>query len=172
VELLYEPKHLKSDMERMRVFLRTALLVFVIDQITKALIISTMDIHESIPLINGFFHLTFILNFGASFGILQQHTVLLTIVPAIIIFAIFWIVHRGENLSNKARNCLGLIVGGAIGNLADRLQYGAVVDFLDFRGIWAYIFNVGDTAVVIGGCLLGLLILCDEWSNEKDEPRH
>jgi signal peptidase II len=148
------------------------LAVFIIDQATKKAIVSTMVLHGSTPLIPGFFHLTYIMNYGASFGMLQDKTFLFIGLTIAVVIAMCWAVFFLKRMTAAARLLFGIITGGALGNLADRLQYGAVVDFLDFQGIWKYIFNVADAAVICGGAMLACLILLDGRMAGRRKPQH
>ncbi|MDP2211995.1 MAG: signal peptidase II [Candidatus Aquicultor sp.] len=138
-------------------FYIVATLIIVIDQITKAIVRSAMPIGESLPLIPGVLYLTHIANSGAAFGILQNNRVIFFVAAAVVISLIFCF-QRSLGKDNRAMNfCLGLVMGGAIGNLIDRVTIGAVTDFIDFR-FWP-VFNVADSAIVIGAIFLGLIIL-------------
>ena len=147
-------------------------IILALDQITKALVVSRMELYESIAVIPDFFHLTYILNTGASFGILQDHFMLFVIVTCLVVVFILWAVLFWSGAGKLIRIVLGLITGGAIGNLIDRIRFGAVVDFFDFRGIWSYIFNVADMAVVCGGFLLIIAILAEESKTSESKPKH
>jgi len=153
-------------------FFFCAIAVFVIDQICKAAVTANMALYESIPLIQDFFHLTFIFNSGASFGMMKDWTYLFIVTSAAVVLFIVWIVFFWKGIDLTSKVLMGFITGGALGNLADRLRYGAVVDFLDFRGIWPFIFNTADMAVICGGLALALLILIDEWRTGKARPKH
>jgi signal peptidase II len=122
---------------------------------------------ESIPLIRGVFHLTYILNPGAAFGMLAYKTVFFIVMTIVVIGGIMIYNHRlvGERL--VLRIALGLQVGGAIGNLIDRVRSGYVVDFLDFRVF--PIFNFADTAITVGVGLLILEILRQDKLNQADD---
>lgn len=127
-------------------------LVVLADQLTKFLALHFLSETPSLPLIQNIFHLTLVKNTGVAFGLLRHassHIILLTVVSAAVLFVILF---RAKRLYD--RFALGLILGGAVGNLIDRLRFGYVVDFLDFR-IWP-VFNVADTCVSIG---VGLLLL-------------
>jgi signal peptidase II len=138
-------------------FYIVATLIAVIDQITKAIVRSVMPIGESLPLIPGVLYLTHIANSGAAFGILQNNRVIFFIAAAVVISLIFYF-QRSLGKDNRAMNfCLGLVMGGAIGNLIDRVIIGAVTDFIDFR-FWP-VFNVADSAIVVGAIFLGMIVL-------------
>lgn len=126
--------------------------VFIADQLTKALIQMFMYRGESIPVLKPFFYLTYIMNPGAAFGFLAHQTYLFITVTAILVAGVLLAYPRLPAGMPLLKYGLGLVVGGALGNLADRLRYGQVVDFLDFR-VWP-VFNLADTAIVIGAGLL------------------
>ena len=133
-----------------------ALIVFGLDQLTKWFIVKEMKIGESIPLIEGVFHLTSHRNRGAAFGILQDQRLFFIVVTLLVMGGIIYYLRkigRGQPMVSYA---LALILGGAIGNFLDRLLHGEVVDFLDFTLIDYPIFNIADSAIVIG---VGLMIL-------------
>lgn len=133
-----------------------ALVVFLIDQGTKWLIVKSMSIGESIPVWEGVFNLTSHRNRGAAFGILQNRRVFFIVVTIVIIFGIIWYMRKVMRDSKLLALALALILGGAVGNFYDRLLTGEVVDFFDFTLIHYPIFNVADSAIVIG---VGLFIL-------------
>lgn len=122
--------------------------VVALDQFTKALVMKSMVPGESIPLVQNVFHLTYVLNPGAAFGILSnQRMFLLTTGAAIILAAAYF-----YPMLKKSDGCLRFgtvaIFSGAFANLIDRVQTGYVVDFFDFR-VWP-IFNIADIAIVVG----------------------
>lgn len=162
----------KNDAKGKIGFLLGALFVLIADQISKYLVLTRMELYETIPVIPGFFHLTYILNSGASFGMLQQKTLLFILLTSLVILFMIWAVFFWQGLDRPVRILLGLIAGGALGNLADRIRFGAVVDFVDFRGIWPYIFNVADVAVVCGGILLAIIYMYAEWQKSGGKPKH
>lgn len=130
-------------------------LIIALDQVFKFLIQSNMELGQSIPVIENIFHITYIHNYGAAFSIFQNKTILLIVLPMIIMIGIVVVlVKMGLGKDKFFTAALGLVVAGGIGNLIDRIFYGYVVDFLDFRVF--PIFNVADVAVCCG---CGLLIL-------------
>lgn len=130
-----------------------AFAVFLADRITKICVIKLMPLGESLPLIPGFFHLTFIMNPGAAFGIFQKQTVFFILVTVAVVIGILYFIWKIPHPNLFLRWGFGLELGGAIGNLVDRLYYGRVIDFFDFQ-VWP-VFNVADIAVVVGvGALL------------------
>jgi signal peptidase II len=132
----------------------TALIIILIDQITKFLVKTNFQLKESLPIINNIFHLTYIHNFGAGFGILQQQQLVLIFISLMVVGAIFYYFDRIKDKEILLQFLVGFILGGTIGNLIDRISYGFVIDFLDFR-IWP-IFNVADSFVTVG--VIGVII--------------
>jgi len=128
--------------------------VLIIDQITKFLVLKNLQYHESIALIRGVFHLTLIVNKGAAFGIFKGG-LFIFISAAIFAVTLIFLDLKKKGLGDFSlyNISLALILGGALGNLMDRLRFGYVVDFLDFR-IWP-VFNIADTSITIGAILLG-----------------
>ncbi len=140
-------------------YLMLALVVIVLDQISKYLIIDHFQYGERLPVIGGFFDLTLLYNPGAAFSFLAGHGgwqrwFFAAIAVAASVFLIYLMRQsRGQVLFSTA---LGLILGGAIGNLIDRLVLGHVTDFLLFHsGGWHFpAFNLADTAITIGAVLM------------------
>lgn len=139
------------------------ILVFIIDQLVKHLVVSTMHLGQSLPVIKGIFHITYVLNPGAAFGMLehQRWFFILVALAAVLLGAAFYKKLQQESL--LMRSGAGLLLGGAVGNLADRIQSGLVVDFLDFR-IWP-VFNIADIAICAGA---GILIF-DIWQRRNED---
>lgn len=135
-----------------------AALVILLDQFTKFLATSYLSLNRPLPVVKNILNLTLVHNRGAAFGILKNQT------PLLIITSIFAVVLIFLNLKgNKHKQpliytlSLNFILAGALGNLIDRLLYGYVIDFIDFR-IWP-VFNIADSAITIGAILLGWSIL-------------
>ncbi|MBM3243217.1 MAG: signal peptidase II [Candidatus Omnitrophica bacterium] len=134
----------------------TVFLILALDQLTKFLITENLALHESIPVVNGIFSLTLIHNRGAAFGIFKNQLYLFVFVSLVTICLIFFVLKN--NRSNRLYSfSLSLVLGGALGNLIDRVFLGYVVDFLDFH-IWP-VFNVADSAITCGTFILGWLII-------------
>ena len=139
------------------------ILVFIIDQLVKHLVVSTMHLGQSLPVIKGIFHITYVLNPGAAFGMLehQRWFFILVALAAVLLGAAFY--KKLQQESFLMRSGAGLLLGGAVSNLADRIQSGLVVDFLDFR-IWP-VFNIADIAICAGA---GILIF-DIWQRRNED---
>jgi len=127
------------------------LAIVILDQITKYLVISSMKLGQSIPLIKNFLYFTYIQNTGAGFGILKGWNVVLIFISLIIIGIILFYFDRIVKEKN-IHIPVALVLGGAVGNLIDRVFLGYVIDFIDFR-IWPA-FNVADSCITIGAVWL------------------
>jgi signal peptidase II len=138
-----------------------ALAVIVLDQFTKWLVIRSISLHDSVVLIPGFLKLTNVQNQGAAFGLFADSTsqwraaslILFSIIAMCIVTMLLW---RNSHAITMTGLALSLILGGAAGNLWDRMMHGHVVDFLDFFvGTYHWpAFNVADSAIVIGAFVL------------------
>ncbi|MFH1613266.1 MAG: signal peptidase II [bacterium] len=134
-----------------------SLVIFVsliIDQVSKYFIEKNLVYGESIPIIKNIFYFTYIKNKGVAFGLFSNFKNILVFFTIITIIIIFFYYHSIPKKNHKLQLAFSLIIGGAFGNLIDRLFLGEVRDFLDFR-IWP-IFNVADSCICIG---VGLLLL-------------
>ncbi|MBA3004418.1 MAG: signal peptidase II [Desulfurivibrio sp.] len=139
------------------------LVVVVFDQLTKGLVMAYFGLYELKPLIPGLFNLTYLTNTGAAFGMLAGaqsvwRQVFFVGVAVVAIVVLFFSYRQFRSQGRIFAHAIGLIAGGAVGNLIDRLRFGAVVDFLDFyigTHHWPA-FNVADSAITIG---VGLFIL-------------
>lgn len=129
------------------------------DRLTKIYISGNFKLGESVPVIKNIFHITYHLNDGAAFSILQGRRFLLIGGTLVILAAVvvYIILRRPEN--KVLLLSLTLVVSGAIGNLIDRISSGEVVDFLDFRLINFPVFNIADSLVVIGAVCLCIYTL-------------
>jgi len=132
-----------------------------LDQITKMYISSVMSLHASYPVIDGLFSITYVRNPGAAFGLFANATpmfrsLFLIVVSAVAIVMILWFLAKNRSGGMLLTFALSLILGGAVGNLLDRIRFGDVVDFLDFYiASWHWpAFNVADSAISVGAVLL------------------
>ncbi len=126
--------------------------VFGLDQLSKFIAVRSLNIDESLPVAENIFHFTLILNTGAAFGLLKGAVFFFIAVGIFAVCAITLYARKMSKPFFPRDMALGLILGGVLGNLADRLRFGYVIDFLDFR-IWP-VFNLADSAVTIGAILL------------------
>ena len=129
-----------------------------IDQFSKYLALKYLKGVSSIPIINDVFHLTYVENRGAAFGLFQNNQIIFVVVAMIAcIVGLYYLYKKDLNL--LAKSSIILLISGAIGNMIDRVRLGFVVDYFDFRIIWEYVFNVADIFVVVGTILLCIYIL-------------
>jgi signal peptidase II len=157
------------------ILLFCAFSVIILDQITKYLVISGFRLGETVPVIGGFFSLTYVRNTGAAFGLLADahpwfRVPFFVIVPIIALFAIAYVYRRLPEQDLKLSVALSLVVGGAVGNLIDRVVHGYVIDFFDFHYKYQYhfpAFNIADSAICVGVGILMLDILFT-----KEESAH
>lgn len=136
-----------------------ALIAILVDQGTKYVIASQMELNEKISVIGDFFLITSHRNRGAAFGILEDQRWFFIVVTTIVVIGLVWYINKVRTMPGKLLPvALGLVLGGAIGNFIDRVLYGEVVDFLMFNfGSYTFpIFNIADSCIVIG---VGLIIL-------------
>ena len=136
-----------------------SLILFIIDQLTKLVVGFSIDLNTSVNVIKGFFSLSNVHNYGAAFSILYGNRIFLILIS---IFALVFVYHfmiKNKELSKLEIIIYSLLIGGILGNMFDRIVYGYVVDFFDFR-IFGYdfpVFNVADICIVISV----FLIFCD-----------
>jgi signal peptidase II len=155
-----------------------ALGIFTLDQITKAMVEANVPLHEPLTVIPGFMNLTHVKNRGAAFGIFADApsqgklmlVVFLSVLALGVVVTLLWRNHPGAKRTGLG---LALILGGAVGNLFDRLVHGSVVDFAEFyvRNYHFPAFNVADSAIVIGAGLLLLdMVLSQQPLEHRSEP--
>lgn len=130
--------------------------VILLDQVTKFFALRFLQLNIPFPLIKNFFNLTLVHNRGAAFGFFQNQLLLFVLVSLLAIGMILY------NLKNKTNSIilklsLSLILGGAVGNLIDRLRFGFVIDFLDFR-VWP-VFNIADSVITLAALVLSWELL-------------
>jgi len=133
--------------------------VIVLDRIFKIFLSDALSFGESIPIVRNIFHFTLVHNTGIAFGLFKNQGVVFIIIPIIAIILIAFNIyysHSNQGVSRMYIVGFSLILAGAIGNLIDRVLYGYVIDFIDFR-IWP-VFNIADSAITIGTILI--LIKC------------
>ena len=133
------------------------------DILTKYLVASNMSLGETLPLIEGVFHLTRVQNTGAAFSILSGQRLFLVLLPLVIVFALVFYIIVKKPKSKLLVLSFSMIIAGGIGNLIDRISLGYVIDFLDFRIINFPVFNFADICVTLGaGLFIGLLLFSKE----------
>ncbi len=135
-----------------------AFIVVVLDQLTKAWVLSGLDLREigRVEVWPPIFNLTWVENRGVSFGLFGDGSArwMLSLFSIIVAGVLGWWALRADR--RLLITAVGLVMGGAIGNVIDRIRFGFVVDFLDFSGtrVFPWVFNVADSAITIGVILL------------------
>jgi signal peptidase II len=159
-----------------------ALVVLILDQISKYAIKKNIDLYQTVSVIGDFFMLTYFRNRGAAFSILQNQRWLFVCITLVVVVGI--VVYVRKSVARGGRLlpiALGLLLGGAIGNLIDRALYGEVVDFIQFHFVFTLfgkhvdyiypIFNIADCGVVVGVIMI-LLDSLLKWRKEKAGHAH
>jgi len=145
------------------------LLVYFLDRLSKYLIIELMSSGSSIPVIRGVLHLTLVHNTGAAFGMFKDHPFLFILIAVVFsCLVIYFLAVRSQVLNTLEKISLCLILAGTLGNLTDRIRFGYVVDFLDFR-VWP-VFNIADSSITIGAILLAWAILVSSRKQKSGKP--
>ena len=135
-----------------------------IDFITKKMVMITMNLGESIPLIKGVLNLTYITNDGAAFGSFSEHRWVFMSLSSIMILGLIVIILIWDRPKPTFYIGTSMALGGGIGNMIDRIAYGTVVDFIDFCAfpqIWSWIFNGADSFVCVGAGILIVYYITD-----------
>ena len=131
---------------------------FIIDQITKNVLINIMDIGDTVTVIKNFFNITLVMNDGAAFSTFRSNTIFLIMMSLIVLIGL--IIYMKKNKLKKEEYIIyGILIGGITGNLLDRIIHASVIDYLDFN-IFGYpfpIFNFADICIVVSMFLLIIL---------------
>ncbi len=166
------PRSSRGDQARPLLLLYlTALAVLVADQLSKLWVVGFLGPEEGgfVPVIGDLLWLRMVHNRGAAFGVGQNASYLFAVAALVVALGIVYYSRRLTSAHWIVRAALGLELGGAIGNLVDRLRYGYVVDFIDVR-LWPYVFNVSDAAITIGVVLLLVSLLLEPRDHPSPSP--
>ena len=140
------------------------MLIFLVDQATKFMVATKLMLGEEVPVLENFFYITSHRNAGAAFGILQHQRWLFIVTTIIAVSFIVWYLNQSKHHSNKLLPLgLSFVLGGALGNLLDRVLRGQVIDFLQFNfGTYVFpVFNIADCAICVGAVLVILNTMFD-----------
>ena len=146
-----------------------SIILFIVDQISKILVVKLIDINHSIEIIKNFFYLTYTHNTGAAFSILTGQRIFLILIAVVILIILFNHIRKNKVKEKLEILSFSLIIGGSLGNLIDRIVRGYVVDFVDIK-IFGYdfpVFNIADTFIVIGVFLLLIETIRKERKNDN-----
>jgi signal peptidase II len=144
--------------------------VWIIDRLLKVVVQTKFIEGETKVVIPKVFHLTFVLNPGAAFGLMAGRTWIFVVTALLVVGGVIYGQFRIPRRETLTRLAIGIIGGGALGNLYDRLVIGRVVDYLDFQ-IWPFVFNFADSMIVVGVGLLMLHIYRQEKDQDQLEKR-
>lgn len=159
-------------MGQYRIFTLAASISLFLDQLSKIYIDNNFALGEARRVITNFFHLTYVRNPGAAFGILSDSAIRLPFFITVSLFAslgILWYIRRIPSEKQWQHLALGLILSGALGNLIDRIRFGEVIDFLDvhwYNYHWPA-FNVADSAICVG---VTIMLICS-WHEEREKKQ-
>ena len=145
-----------------------------IDQLSKLYMynISGGEMGYSIPIINNFFHLTYIENHGGIFGVFQGKINYFTIISIVLIaYVVITEIKNFKKYKFPIKLGISIITAGALGNMIDRIFRGFVIDMIDFRGIWGFIFNIADTYIHIGLYIILFTLIKDEYEKMKKNKK-
>lgn len=145
-------------------------LVLAVDQLTKYLVVRSIPLYGTIfpfPNLGAYFKITHTQNSGAAFGIFPSGGLFFTVIGTIVTVAIFYYYHQLPPEEKLARTALGMQLGGALGNLTDRFRQGYVVDFFHVTNF--PVFNIADSAIVVGVSILILMMILEERENAQLE---
>ncbi len=142
-------------------------ILIVIDQLIKCIVSTSMSLNTSIILIKDFLNITYVRNIGAAFSILEGNRIFLIAVTLIALIGIYLLI-KNKTFKKIETIIYTLIISGIIGNLIDRIIFGYVIDYVDFKllGYNMPVFNLADSLIVIG-CVLLLIITVKEDKNER-----
>ena len=135
-----------------------------LDQLIKLIVTANMNLHEEIKLIPKFFSLYYIKNTGAAFSLFGNQTLFLILISLVCLIALKNYIKKLKNITNLSIISLGLMTGGIIGNLFDRILYKSVIDYLSFNffGYSFPVFNLADIGITVGAALLILDIIIED----------
>ena len=142
-----------------------AVIVFVLDQLTKRWVQQSIPLYEARPVVGDYIRIVHTENTGAAMGLLPERTTLLSVLSVFAVFAILYYYRQIASRSPLVAATLGMQLGGAFGNLVDRVGQGYVVDFIDVgipNGWRFWAFNVADSSIVVGIVLVTLLLWIEE----------
>jgi signal peptidase II len=150
-----------------------AVLVFLLDRLTKTWVEQSIPLHEGRDVVGEYVRIVHTQNTGAAFGLLPERTTLLSVLSVLAVLAIVYYYRQFANSSPLVTATLGMQLGGAFGNLLDRVTKGYVVDFVDVGipgGVRFWAFNVADSSIVVGIILVTGLLWLEERRASTAKP--
>lgn len=151
-------------MDKKKFIYSISFIVLVIDQIIKLTVVNNLTLHQEVEIIPNFFSLYYVKNTGAAFSILGNQTLLLVLVSVVCLILIKEYIKREKEFTKLSIASLGMIIGGTLGNLFDRILYKSVIDYLafDFFKYSFPVFNIADIAITVGAALLLLSFIFEQ----------
>lgn len=140
----------------MKKIISISMICLLLDQVFKIIVTNTLTLNNSYTIINNFFNISLVHNDGAAWSILSGNRILLIIISLLSLFIIYFLFIKNKQLKPIEIIIYGMLIGGILGNLLDRILYGYVIDFLDFK-VFNYnypVFNIADCCIVIAAILL------------------
>lgn len=142
--------------------------VVFLDRVTKIFFSEILSLGESLPVIRHILHMTLVHNTGIAFGLFKNQGIVFIVIPFVavilLVYNIFYYRANDQRLSRPYILAFSMILGGAIGNLIDRIAYGYVIDFIDLR-VWP-VFNIADSAITIGAVVIAVKCL-PIWNKDR-----
>ena len=150
-----------------------SLIWLLLDQISKITVTNLMELGESISIIPNFFYLTYVTNTGAAWSILEGSRIFLILVSFVAIFLAYFFMIKDKKIDKIEEVCYGLLLGGILGNLIDRVVFGYVIDFfhLILESYHFPIFNIADIGIVIGTFIVIFIMLKEDFNENKSRTR-
>lgn len=144
----------------MKKIISLSVVIVLLDQIIK-FFITTLELHQKITIIQDFFYITYVRNDGAAWSILSGNRIILILVGIFALLLIYFFLIKNKKLTNLEQISYGILTGGIIGNLIDRIIHGFVIDYLDFKIFNYYfpVFNLADIMIVTGMFLIIIQVL-------------
>lgn len=140
--------------------------IIIVDQITKLLAVKHLKGKGAIEIIDNFLRFYYVENYGAAFGMLKDKRIFFIVVTLVVVFSVIFFIIRYSNIFSKAiKVAMVMLLGGAIGNLIDRIRLGYVVDFISFKLPGGYdfpVFNIADSFIVISTILIMITVFTSE----------
>ena len=143
----------------------------ILDQVTKTIVMNTMELYQTIPVIEDVFSFTYIHNYGAAWGLFSNHRWVFIILTAVALVIMPILLYKYRKVHFLFSFSLSLIIGGAIGNMIDRIGLGYVVDFLQATFIDFPVFNIADVCVVCGAIMMFIYIIFLDKTLFADKPK-
>ena len=150
-----------------------SIITLLIDQIIKFIVVNKMTYLQTIEVIKNFFNITYIKNDGAAFNILSGNKILIILLTVIVVYLFYLLFIRNNKLSLYNEITYGILLGGIFGNFLDRLIYGSVIDYLDFKilGFNYPVFNFADSLIVISIFLILIDVIRGEDNANNSKRR-